>query len=148
MRTAFALTLRFLQFRPKTHLEAGLPCLRLGWGKASRATPVAAEPAQFWRIEMHSHGHLESIAPGNAMASPAERRSGQVVREHFEEGCALLAPFFDPARQWSKLPLDHLALRALRERFRDLTSTELIVMMSGIRNLHASRRTPTPFSRP
>ncbi len=63
----------------------------------------------------------------------------------FEEGCVLLAPFFDPAKQWGDAPLNLLAMRALRERFGSLTSTELMTMLSGIRNLHKSRRTPAPF---
>lgn len=97
---------------------------------------------------MQNHAHLQSIAPGHAAASPVERRSGQLVRQHFEEGCNLVAPFFDPARQWGKVSLEHLALRALRERFRDLNSAELMVMLSGIRSLHTSRRKPTPFTPP
>ena len=65
----------------------------------------------------------------------------------FEEACVLLAPFFDPAKQWGNAPLNLLAIRALRERFGGLTSAELMVMLSGVRSLHKSRRTPVPFRR-
>lgn len=75
---------------------------------------------------------------------PAERRSAQQVRNCFEEGCQLLAPFFDPAKRWGNAPLDHLALRVLRERFGTLSSIELLVMLNGIRGLYARRRTPPP----
>lgn len=88
--------------------------------------------------------HTES-AP--AVQPPADRRVEGDVRTHFEEGCTLLAPFFDPARQWGTTPFNHLALRVLRERFRHLDSTELMVMLEGIRNLHKHKRMPVPATK-
>jgi hypothetical protein len=97
---------------------------------------------------MQTRGEIDAMASGRNMASPAERRSEREVRLHFEEACLLVAPFFEPAGQWSKLPLELLAMRALRERFAHLTSAELMVMLCGIRNLHDSRRTPVPSCSP
>lgn len=97
-------------------------------------------------VEMHTRSHLAAMASGDGLASPVERRSTHEVRECFAEACALVAPFFDPTKQWGKAPLNHLAMQVLRERFGNLTSTELMIMLSGIRKLHTSRRTPTPAS--
>jgi hypothetical protein len=97
---------------------------------------------------MHVEVHLKAPAPGDASAGPVDRRAERNVRLHFEEACVLLAPFFDPALQWGKLPLNVLAMRTLRERFATLSSAELLVMIGGIRQLHASRRTPAPFVGP
>ncbi len=93
--------------------------------------------------------HPQDTGSGSAgpVNGPSERRSDQDVRAHFEEGCALLAPFFDPSRQWTKTPMNHLAMRVLKERFQHLSSTELMVMLGGIRNLYEHRRTPVPASK-
>lgn len=95
---------------------------------------------------MQTRSHLEATAPGNGLASPVERRTEQEVRECFAEACELVAPFFDPSKQWGKAPLHHLAMRVLRERFGNLSSTELMIMLGGIRNLYESRRAPVPAS--
>lgn len=91
---------------------------------------------------VQSGAHAQSLG----QSIPAERRSAQQVRECFEEGCQLLAPFFDPAARWGNAPLDHLAMRVLRERFATLSSSDLLVMLNGIRGLYARRRTPSPAS--
>jgi len=96
---------------------------------------------------MPTQAQLEAAAHGDALASAVERRSEREVRRRFEEACVLLAPFFDPATQWGKAPFHLLAVRVLRERFDDLSSAELMVMLSGIRNLHANRRRPAPYRR-
>lgn len=95
---------------------------------------------------MQTQGHLEATAPGSRMADPAERRNERGVRACFEEACDLVAPFFDPAGQWGRAPLNHLAMRVLRERFGHLSSSELMIMLGGIRKLHENRRKPTPTS--
>ena len=81
---------------------------------------------------------------GTLAQSSALTTSG--VRARFEEACTLVAPCFDPARQWGKQPLNHLAMRILRERFTDLGDAELMVMLNGIRRLHDKRRAPAPSS--
>ncbi len=96
---------------------------------------------------MHTQGHSEHAAPG-VVADRVERRTGQEVRERFEGACELLAPFFDPANQWSNMSLDHLAMRVLREHFPSLSWSETTTMLNAVRNLHRSRRKPAPFSQP
>ena len=95
---------------------------------------------------MQTQAHPEAGAPGSRTADPAERRNERGVRACFEEACALVAPFFDPAGQWSNAPLNHLAMRVLRERFGHLSSSELMIMLGGIKKLHENRRKPTPAS--
>jgi hypothetical protein len=111
------------------------------------ALHLGVTPPRIGGIDMHTQAQLEATAPGDHLASAVERRSEREVRMRFEEACVLLAPFYDPAKQWGKLPFNLLAMRALRERFDDLSSAELMVMLSGIRNLHEKRRTPAPFCR-
>lgn len=98
-------------------------------------------------IGMHTRDRHQATTSGHGLASPPDRRTTQEVRECFEEACALLAPFFDPTKQWGKAPLNHLAMRVLRERFGNLTSTELMVLLGGVTKLHQNRRKPTPAPR-
>lgn len=93
---------------------------------------------------MHSQTRIDASTPGRHGDDPAERRNARGVRECFEEACAAVAPFFDPAGQWGNAPLNHLAMRVLRERFDHLSSSELMIMLGGIKKLRASRRAPTP----
>ncbi|MBK7060104.1 MAG: hypothetical protein IPI03_22780 [Rubrivivax sp.] len=96
---------------------------------------------------MHARQHLDPTPRVQPAAHQVERRSEHDVRARFEEACTLVAPCFDPARQWGKQPLNHLAMRILRERFTDLGDAELMVMLNGIRRLHDKRRAPAPSLR-
>lgn len=73
----------------------------------------------------------------------AERRSHPEIREIFVEAYDVLEPFFDPANQWAGQTHEHLAFRALQERFPNLTPSQVLIIVEAAKRVFASGRRPT-----
>lgn len=50
----------------------------------------------------------------------------------------LVEPFFDPNNTWGGQPLEHLAFRALREQYPDLSGDEAIMLITAVRRVYAT----------
>jgi hypothetical protein len=74
----------------------------------------------------------------------AERRVNLRVREMFVEAYDILEPFFDPANSWAGQMHDHLAFRALHERFPTLSGEEVLTLVTAARRVFGSGGKPVP----
>ncbi len=73
-----------------------------------------------------------------------ERRVNLKLREIFVEAYEVVAPFFDPANAWGGQPHEHLAYRALAERFPQLSAAEVQLVVTAARRVFASGGRPAP----
>ncbi len=76
-----------------------------------------------------------------------ERRSQLQLRQIFPLACETLRPYFDPATSWAGASNnhDHLALRALKEEFPQLSAQEAYIVVATVKRLVASGNyTPVP----
>jgi hypothetical protein len=73
-----------------------------------------------------------------------ERRGNPRLRTVFVEAYDVLAPFFDPANQWGGQSLEHLAYRALRDRFPELTGGDIVTLLTAARRVFAADGKPVP----
>lgn len=71
-----------------------------------------------------------------------ERRSNPRLRSVFVDAYELLAPFFDPANAWGGQTHEHLAFRALHERFPDLTPDDVFILVAAAKHVFGSGRKP------
>ncbi|MBL8477823.1 MAG: hypothetical protein JNK59_00820 [Sterolibacteriaceae bacterium] len=75
-------------------------------------------------------------------ASGAERRANPHLRAVFVEAYELLAPFFDPATTWGGKTHEHLAYRALHERFPDMSADDVFIMVTAVKRVSGSGGKP------
>ena len=61
--------------------------------------------------------------------SHSDRRTNLRVRELFVEAYDIVEPFFDPKNAWGGQTHEHLAFRALHERFPTLSGEEVLVIV-------------------
>lgn len=73
-----------------------------------------------------------------------DRRVNLRVRGMFVEVYDLLEPFFDPANAWAGHLHDHLAFRALHERFPDLSGEEVLIIVTAAKRVFGSGGKPVP----
>lgn len=73
-----------------------------------------------------------------------ERRTDTEIRELFVDACALLEPFFDAKTQWGGHGHEHLAYRALHERFPQLSGDQVFVIVDAAKRVFASGGKPVP----
>jgi hypothetical protein len=73
-----------------------------------------------------------------------ERRVNQRLRERFVEIYDILEPFFDPANSWAGHTHEHLAFRALHERFPDLSGEEVLVIVIAAKRVFTTGGKPAP----
>jgi hypothetical protein len=73
-----------------------------------------------------------------------ERRGNPRLRAVFVDAYDLLEPFFDPANQWAGHSLDHLAYHALRERFPELTQTDIAILLIAAKRVFEGGGKPSP----
>lgn len=92
-------------------------------------------------------------ALGGSMAMPkettdvaGERRESLHVREIFVDAYEVLEPFFDPANAWSGHTHEHLAYRALHERFPQLSAEEVFVIVAAAKRVFGSGGNPVPHA--
>jgi hypothetical protein len=75
---------------------------------------------------------------------PQERRTATPMRTIFVEAFAVIEPFFSADGRWLSSAHEHLAYRALQERFPELPGEQIFVVVAAAGRLLASGRTPTP----
>ena len=71
---------------------------------------------------------------------PAERRVHVRVREIFAEAIELIPPILRPQRDLVRRPLGHFAQRMLRERYPDLTTEEIYVLVTAAKRVYTAER--------
>jgi hypothetical protein len=76
--------------------------------------------------------------------SSGERRVNLKLREIFVEAYDVVEPFFDPANTWGGQPHEHLAFRALHERFPQLSADEVLVIVTAAKRVFGSGGKPVP----
>lgn len=74
----------------------------------------------------------------------SERRINVRLREIFVEAYDVVEPFFDPKNTWGGHTHEHLAFRALHERFPDLSSAEVLVIVIAAKRVFGSGGKPPP----
>ncbi|MCX7143915.1 MAG: hypothetical protein NT123_23310 [Proteobacteria bacterium] len=65
------------------------------------------------------------------------QQSGRLA-QIFGDVFLLVEPFFDPDNSWGGQPLEHLAFRALREQYPDLSGDEIIMLIAAVRRVYAT----------
>ena len=73
-----------------------------------------------------------------------DRRTNLRLRGMFVEIYDILEPFFDPANSWAGHIHEHLAFRALHERFPDLTGEEVLIIVTAAKRVFGSGGKPVP----
>ena len=71
-----------------------------------------------------------------------ERRINLRLREIFVEAYDVVEPFFDPKNTWGGQTHEHLAFRALHERFPDLSAEEVLVIVIAAKRVFGSGGKP------
>jgi len=74
----------------------------------------------------------------------SERRVNTRLREIFVLAYDVVEPFFAPENQWAGQGHEHLAYRALHERFPELSGEEVFVIVSAAKRVFAGGGQPTP----
>ena len=70
---------------------------------------------------------------GNRLVQPQGR-----LALIFEEVFLLVEPCFEPNNCWGGQALEHLAFRALREQYPDLSGDELVLLLTAVRRVYAT----------
>lgn len=73
-----------------------------------------------------------------------ERRVNVRIRQIFVEAYDIIEPFFDPANNWGGHSHEHLAYRALRERFPDLSRADVFIIVTAAKRVFGGGGRPTP----
>jgi hypothetical protein len=73
-----------------------------------------------------------------------ERRANPEIRQIFVDAYEVLEPFFDPRNQWAGRSHEHLAYRALHERFPQLTPQQVQILVEAARRVFNSGGAPRP----
>ena len=73
-----------------------------------------------------------------------ERRVNLRLREVFVEAYDVVEPFFDPKNAWGGQTHEHLAFRALHERFPTLSGEEVLVIVIAAKRVFGSGGKPKP----
>jgi hypothetical protein len=71
-----------------------------------------------------------------------ERRVNLQIRQLFVEAYEVIEPFFDPANQWGGRDHEHLAYRALHERFPNLPPDQLFIIVAAAKRVIGSGGRP------
>ncbi len=74
--------------------------------------------------------------------SGEERRGSPQLRTIFVEAYEVLQPFFDPANSWAGQTHEHLAYRALNERFPALSVEEVHLLVTAAKRVFSSGARP------
>lgn len=79
------------------------------------------------------------------MNPPAvERRTNPELRPLFIEAYDVLRPFFDEANAWAGHTHEHLAFRALHERFPQLAPEQVLIIVTAAKRVFSSGGHPAP----
>lgn len=74
----------------------------------------------------------------------ADRRVDHEIRQIFVDAYEVLEPFFDPQNEWAGHSHEHLAYRALHERFPNLSAQQVQILVEAARRVFAHGATPSP----
>jgi len=74
----------------------------------------------------------------------AERRANPELRTIFIEAYEVIRPFFDPANSWGGQTHEHLAYRALHERFPTMSAQDVFVIVAAGKRVFTTTGAPTP----
>lgn len=77
-------------------------------------------------------------------ADTGERRRARELRGIFVDAYDVLVPFFDQANSWAGHTHEHLAYRALHERFPDLSGEQVFVIVAAAKRVFGSGGHPAP----
>ena len=77
-------------------------------------------------------------------ASSEDRRANPELRTMFVEAYDVIRPFFDEANNWAGHTHEHLAFRALHERFPDLSGEQVLVIVSAAKRVFGTTGMPAP----
>jgi hypothetical protein len=83
------------------------------------------------------------MGDGNGSADD-DRRANVEIRQIFVDAYEVLEPFFDPKNQWAGHSHEHLAFRALHERFPQLTPQQVQILVEAARRVFNSGGAPRP----
>ncbi|MBI3523701.1 MAG: hypothetical protein HY066_04115 [Betaproteobacteria bacterium] len=72
-------------------------------------------------------------------ASQAERRANNRLRDIFDEGFALLGPFFEGNNAPGDQSIDDLAFLVMSENFPDLTQDEIYIFVMAAKRIYADQ---------
>jgi hypothetical protein len=84
------------------------------------------------------------MTDSNQDDSRSERRANLRMREIFVEAYDVVEPFFDPRNAWGGQTHEHLAFRALHERFPTLSGEEVLVIVLAAKRVFGSGSKPPP----
>ena len=85
------------------------------------------------------------MSDANEAGKPVqERRRDEEIREMFIAAYDILEPFFDPNNQWAGRSHEHLAYRALHERFPELSGDQVFIIVDAARRVFSSGIKPVP----
>lgn len=75
-----------------------------------------------------------------------ERRVLLEIRQIFPAACETLKPFFDPANGWGSGSShhEHLALRALKEEYPQLSAQESYIVIETVKRMHSANHLNHP----
>ena len=76
---------------------------------------------------------VEIRTAGNGLVQPPGR-----LAQIFGDVFLLVEPFFEPNNTWSGQALEHLAFRAVREQYPDLSGDEVIMLITAVRRVYAT----------
>jgi hypothetical protein len=71
----------------------------------------------------------------NDNSASDERRRSPELRSVFVDAYDLLLPFFDKANNWAGQSHEHLAYRALHERFPDLSGEQVFTIVAAAKRV-------------
>lgn len=71
-----------------------------------------------------------------------DRRANVEIRQIFVDAYDTLEPFFDPKNRWGGLSHEHLAYRALHERFPQLTGEQVLIIVTAAKRVFSSGNRP------
>jgi hypothetical protein len=74
----------------------------------------------------------------DAETTAEERRRSLELRTVFVEAYDVLLPFFDQANNWAGQSHEHLAYRALHERFPDMSGEQVFVIVTAAKRVFGS----------
>ena len=76
--------------------------------------------------------------------SGIDRRDNFQLRGVFVEAYDVIQPFFAPENSWGGQTHEHLAYRALHERFPKLTPHEIFVIVTAAKRVFSTTGRPAP----
>lgn len=71
-----------------------------------------------------------------------ERRQQPELRAIFPAACEALRPFFESTNRWEGQTHEHLAYRALKEQFPELTAQQSMIVVATAKRVFSSGRNP------